>query len=115
MEVVSADIDPLLRHGLPGLGAVHIVADARRLPLDDGCVDAVATEPPYAPELTAAVVEALAELARVVRQGGRLCLFCSEAQSADLLAASTPRLTPLHRFHIDRKGTACEALVWERR
>ena len=62
------------------------------------------------------MAHALAELARVVRPGGRLSLFASEPQSAALVAAGDPLpLTLLHRFRVDRKGTACEALVWERK
>jgi SAM-dependent methyltransferase len=115
LEVFSADIDPILRYGLAVLGASHCVADARHLPLADGTIDAVASEPPYLPELTAAVGESLSELARIVRPGGRICFFYSQSQSPELLAAPPPSLRVLHRFPIDRKGTACEALVWERR
>lgn len=115
LELLSADIDPFLRHGLAALGALHTVADARRLPLLDHSVDAVATEPPYASELLEAVAASLPELARVLRPGGRLCFFAAVLQSPALLAAAPPSLSLLHRFRIDRKGTPCEALVWTRR
>ncbi len=114
LEVVSTDVDPFLRHGLAGLGARHCIADARRLPFPTGCVDGVATEPPYAPELEPVVAASLGELARVTRPGGRICVFCSREQAPAVVAAARAPLTPRGRFSINRKGTDCEALVWDR-
>lgn len=114
LHVLSTDIDPFVRFGLAALSHLHVVADARRLPLAAGSIDAIATEPPYAPELLDSVIASLPELARVLRPGGRLCLFCSEPQADPLLGGAPPPLTLSHRFRIDRKGTACTALVWAR-
>jgi SAM-dependent methyltransferase len=114
LQVLSTDIDLFVRFGLAHLSDLHSVADARQLPLADGSIDAVATEPPYAPELLTPVIESLPELARVLRPGGRLCLFCSEPQADPLAAGTPPALTLRHRFRIDRKGTPCAALVWDR-
>jgi SAM-dependent methyltransferase len=114
LQVLSADIDPFVRFGLAALSGFHAVADARRLPLATGCVDAIASEPPYAPELLGAVIESLPELARVLRPGGRLSLFCSEIQAELLATATQAPLQLRHQFRIDRKGTPCTALVWDR-
>jgi tRNA G10 N-methylase Trm11 len=104
-----------VRYGLAAIATLHLVADAGRLPLRDGSVDGVATEPPYAPELLPVVAGSLGELARVVTPGGRLSLFAAEEQAGALVAAGEGLpLSLLHRFRIDRKGTACEALVWAR-
>jgi SAM-dependent methyltransferase len=113
--VVSADLDPTLRHGLAGAGARHLVADARRLPLAGGCVDAVATEPPYDPGQGELVAEAVPELGRVLRPGGRAALLCAEWQAAGLQrAAAATGLAPELRAPIDRKGLAVELLLWRR-
>ena len=70
-RVISADADPAVRHGLAWLGAAHVVADARRLPLADDSVDAVATEPPYHRGVGDLVAEALVELRRVRKAHAR--------------------------------------------
>jgi SAM-dependent methyltransferase len=114
LDVFTTDIDPFVRYGLAGSGAAHTVADAQRLPFRNQSFDAIAGEPPYAQELTEVVAASLAEIARVLRPGGRSCLFCGEAQAESVAAASPASLSLLHRFPIDRKGTACEALLWER-
>jgi hypothetical protein len=113
--VLSTDIDPFVAPGLSALGALHAVADARTLPLPAQSIDAIASEPPYAPDLGSVAAEAIVELTRVLRPGGRLCLFCSETQRESLLkTANSQLLRLLHTFPIDRKGTDCTALVWER-
>jgi hypothetical protein len=113
--VVSADLDPTLRWGLAGAGARHLVADARRLPLAGGCVDAVASEPPYDPGQGDLVAEAVPELGRVLRPGGRAALLCAAWQAAGLQrAAAATGLAPELRAPIDRKGLAVELLLWRR-
>jgi SAM-dependent methyltransferase len=111
----SVDIDPILRYGLAHLGAQHCVADSRRLPFETASFDAIATEPPYDPGSNPVVAEALREMARVLKPGGRMAIFCAEAQ-ADLLlqtALSLP-LTGFLDTAVNRKGTACAALAWEK-
>jgi hypothetical protein len=114
LQVLSIDIDPFVRYGLQGMGAAHFMGDARRLPFAAGSIDAIATEPPFLPDMEPTVIEGLHEFARVVRPRGRICMFASRGQLSSLAAATAPTLTLLHRFPIDRKGTPCEALVWER-
>ena len=110
---VTADRDPALRHGLGRLGAGHLVADARRLPLRPGSVDAVATEPPYDPTVGPLAAEALAEAARLLRPGGATAWLCA-AWQADRLrsAAAGLGLQPALDTPVDRKGTAVVALAW---
>jgi ubiquinone/menaquinone biosynthesis C-methylase UbiE len=75
--VLGLDLTPEMlatarRHGRHA-HAWLVLADARRLPLRTGSIDAafVAGLLPHLPEPTHAVTE----LARVMRHGGRLCLF----------------------------------------
>ncbi|HZD00566.1 MAG TPA: hypothetical protein VFA46_10365, partial [Actinomycetes bacterium] len=65
--VVTADLDPVLRFGLAAVGALHLVGDARRLPLRAGSVDAVVTEPPYDRAAGALLPQVLPGLARALR------------------------------------------------
>lgn len=112
--VASCDRDPALRHGLARFGARHCVADARALPFRDGTVAAVATEPPYDPEAAPAVTAALAELARVLRAGGRIAILAAVGQADGLRrAASALGLAPLLDAAIDRKGLPVVALTWQ--
>src|SRR5262252_2564519 len=114
-RVVSIDDDPAVRLGLAHLGALHIVADARRIPLADASVGAVSTEPPYDERAGELVVDALHELGRVVAAGGRIAMLCARWQARELVRASigiglvTELETP-----IDRKGVEVTALVWRR-
>ncbi|HEX5502821.1 MAG TPA: methyltransferase domain-containing protein [Thermomicrobiales bacterium] len=113
--VASCDRDPALRHGLARLGARHCVADARALPYRDGAVAAVATEPPYDPAAVLIVVAALAELARVLRPGGRVAILAAAGQAEGLRrAAAALGLAPLLDAAIDRKGLAVVALAWQK-
>ena len=113
--VASCDRDPALRHGLARLGAGHCVADARALPYRDGAVAAVATEPPYDPEAAPAVTAALAELARVLRPGGRIAILAAAGQADGLRrAAADLGLAPLLDAAIDRKGLPVVALTWQK-
>jgi SAM-dependent methyltransferase len=76
-RVLGLDLTPEMlatarRHGRHA-HALLVLADARRLPLHDGGVDGAfaAGLLPHLPD----PAQGLAELARVVRPGGRLCLF----------------------------------------
>ncbi len=114
-RALSCDIDPALRFGLRALGADHVTGDARRLPFADGSIDAAATEPPYEPEADEAVGGALREVARVLRPGGRVALLCAARQTEPLrTAAAALGLATVHEAPIDRKGTPCAVLVWQR-
>jgi hypothetical protein len=114
-RVVSIDDDPAVRHGLAHLGADHVVADARRIPLADASVDAAATEPPYDQRAGRLVVDVLGELGRVVAGGGRIAMLSARWQAPELVRASigiglvTELETP-----IDRKGVEVTAVVWRR-
>ncbi len=113
--VLSADLDPFLGLGLKALGGRHCVADCRWLPFRDGRVGAVASEPPFAPEAAEAVVASLGEMARVVTPGGRISLLAASHQAPGLRAKGEDLGLPLLQdLPIDRKGTACQLLVWQR-
>ena len=113
---VTADRDPALRHGLARLGAGHLVADARRLPLRPGSVDAVATEPPYDPTVGPLAAEVLAEAARLLRPGGATAWLCAAWQAPGLRAAAAGfGLAAALDTPVDRKGTPVVALAWRKR
>jgi hypothetical protein len=113
--VVTADLDPVLRFGLAALARLHLVADARRLPLRSGSVHAVATEPPYDPQAGALLLEALPELARTLREGGRLALLVTPGLAALARRASAAAgLVPALDTPVDRKGLDVVALSWRR-
>jgi SAM-dependent methyltransferase len=113
--VASADLDPVVRHGLAGLGARHCVADAASLPFRPGAFDAVATEPPYHPEALPSVLGGLREIARVLRSGGRVALLCAAAQADPLRReAAMLGLEPFLDIPIDRKGLGVAALAWRK-
>lgn len=112
---ITADVDPAVRRGLSQLGAAHVVADARSLPLRSGTVDAVATEPPYDQRVGTLVSAALVELYRLLRIGGRLALLCAAWQAADLRAtASELGLHMSLDCPIDRKGLDVIVLAWRK-
>ncbi len=114
-SVVSADIDPAVRHGLVEFGTRHVVADARRLPFGDGLVDAIATEPVYDARVGELVEEALGELHRVLRPGGRLAMLCAAWQAAGLRQRAEPLgLYPQLDTPVNRKGLDVVALVWRK-
>jgi hypothetical protein len=114
-RVLTADRDPALRHGLARLGAGHLVADARRLPLHPGSADAVATEPPYDASVGPLAAEALAEAARLLRPGGATAWLCAAWQAPGLRAAASGLgLRPALDTPVDRKGTPVVALAWRR-
>jgi hypothetical protein len=114
-RVMTADRDPALRHGLGRLGTGHLVADARRLPLRAGSVDAVATEPPYDPSVGPLATEALEEVARLLRPGGATAWLCAAWQAPGLRAAAAALgLRPTLDTPVDRKGTPVVALAWRK-
>jgi hypothetical protein len=112
---LTADLDPALRHGLGGLGAAHLVADARRLPLRAGCLDAAATEPPYDRGVGPLGGQVLAELHRLLRPGGATAWLCAAWQAPDLRAtAARLGLRGVLDCPVDRKGLAVVALAWRK-
>jgi SAM-dependent methyltransferase len=113
--VLSADNDAFLMHGLAYIGVRHCVADARRLPFADATVDAIATEPPYDEVAEAIVKTALAEMVRVLEEGARLAVFCAAWQAEGLrdIAGALP-ITPYLDSPVDRKGTDCVVLAWQK-
>ena len=112
---VTADLDPALRHGLGRLGGAHLVADARRLPLRAGVLDAVATEPPYDRGTGPLAGQALAELHRLLRPGGAVALLCAAWQAAGLRATGAGLgLRVALDCPVDRKGTEVVALAWRK-
>jgi hypothetical protein len=113
--VLTADRDPVLRHGLGRLGGAHLVADARSLPLRAGTVDAVATEPPYDPQVGPLAGQALAEAGRLLRPGGATAWLCAAWQAAGLRAsAAALGLRPVLDTPVDRKGLPVVALAWRK-
>jgi SAM-dependent methyltransferase len=114
-RVLTADLDPGLRHGLGRLGATHLVADARALPLRDGSVDAVATEPPYDRQAAPPLDQVLAELARLLRPGATLAMLAAGWQAPRLRAAAAALgLAARLDCPVDRKGLEVVALAWRR-
>jgi hypothetical protein len=112
-RVLTADRDPVLRHGLGRLGGAHLVADARSLPLRAGTADAVATEPPYDRQVGPLAGQALAEACRLLRPGGATAWLCAAWQAAGLRAtAAAFGLRPMLDTPVDRKGLAVVALAW---
>ena len=114
-RVISSDVDPRLRHGLAELAHEHLVADARKLPLADASVQAVASEPPYDADATDVVVEAIAELHRVLEPGGKLSLLAAAHQAERLRrAAADVRFAAVLDTPVDRKGLEVVAFCWRR-
>ena len=112
---ITADLDPGLRHGLGRIGAAHLVADARALPLRAGSLDAVATEPPYDREVGPLADQALAELHRLLRSGGAAAVLCAAWQAAGLRATAAGLGWRVSLdCPVDRKGTEVVALAWRR-
>jgi hypothetical protein len=114
-RTVTADRDPALRHGLGRLGGAHLVADARRLPLRAGVLDAVATEPPYDRQAGPLAGQALAEAHRLLRPGGATAWLCAAWQAAGLRAsADALGLRVALDTPVDRKGLEVVALAWRK-
>jgi SAM-dependent methyltransferase len=114
-STVTADLDPALRHGLGRLSGAHLVADARALPLRPGCLDAVATEPPYDRGVGPLADQALAETHRLLRPGGAAAFLCAAWQAAGLRAtAAALGWRVVLDCPVDRKGVPVVALAWRR-
>jgi SAM-dependent methyltransferase len=114
-RVVSCDTDPGLLHGLSHIGAFHHVADARQLPFRAETVDAIATEPPYDTQTGDLVNDALVEMHRVLRPGGRMAMMCARWQAEKLRqTAHSLGLENMLDLPIDRKGVDCVALAWQK-
>jgi hypothetical protein len=111
--VLTGDRDPALRHGLGRVGAAHLVADARRLPLAAGTLAAVATEPPYDRGTGPLAGQVLAEACRLLRPGGVTAWLCAAWQAPGLRAtAAELGLRVALDTPVDRKGLAVVALAW---
>ena len=111
----SLDVDPSLRLGLPHFGAAHVIGDAGLLPYSNGSIDAIATEPPYDDVATPAVVEALVEMARVLKPDGKIAMLCAESQAASLREQAVQ--LPIEVWMdeaIDRKRLRCVLLAWHK-
>jgi hypothetical protein len=112
---LTADLDPALRHGLGRLGAAHLVADARALPLGTGSLDALATEPPYNRAVGPLADQVLAETHRLLRPGGATAWLCAAWQAAGLRATGAALgLRAVLDCPVDRKGVEVVALAWRR-
>jgi SAM-dependent methyltransferase len=112
---VSMDRDPTLRFGLAQISSRHVVADASALPFDAGTFDAVATEPPYHASALDSMVASIGEVARVIRDGGRVAyLVASEQTSAARRAGERAGLTLELAVPINRKGLELTCLCWSR-
>lgn len=113
LATASLDNDPALRLGLAQLGDWHVVADASSMPFATASIDAVATEPPYDASALGSVVASIAEIARVIRPGGRAALLLASAQAGDVQRAAVKAgLTLELNSHVDRKGTEVSCLCW---
>ena len=114
-RVFCMDVDPRMRHGLSATGACHQVGDARQLPFANGSVDAIATELPFDQSTAGIVGRILEQMHRVLKPSGRMAMMCAGWQRAELQAAEAGLgLARLLDSPIDRKGTACAVLAWEK-
>ncbi len=111
----SLDRDPALRFGLNRLAARHVVGDALSMPFAAASFDAIASEPPYHPSALEVVVASIAEIARVIRPGGRVSMLIASAQAAAVRQAAIRAELKLElEVPIDRKGTPVSCLCWLR-
>jgi hypothetical protein len=112
---VTLDIDPSVAPGLERMGARHEIGDATNLPIGDASVDAIATEPPYSTETRDWIARAMDAIVHALKPGGRLEIYCANWQAEPLRARGTTRpLRPLLDVPVDRKGSSCHILAWER-
>jgi SAM-dependent methyltransferase len=113
--VVSLDNDATLRFGLRQLADSHAVASANAMPIASESIAAIATEPPYHPSALDSVAASIAEMARVLRRGGRVSLLISAGQAAPVRRAAVAAGLRLElEDHIDRKGASVVCLCWEK-
>lgn len=114
-KAVSTDNDPFLMYGLYHLGAQHAIADSRSLPFLNASVDAIATEPPYDKAAEEIVKSSLIEMARVLKHGSRLAIFCAAWQADGLREVSQSlELKYILDAPVNRKGTDCVVLAWKK-
>jgi len=112
-ETVAGDVDRAVRFGLAELASAAAVADAARLPLRARSVAAIVTEPPYHADADHMVVASIAELRRVVADGGRVVMMAATRQAGALRAEGHEvGLVAELDEAVDRKGTDATVLVW---
>jgi 23S rRNA G2445 N2-methylase RlmL len=123
-EIHGGDISPeavsAMQENLRGVKGRIITSrwDARRLPFEDGSVDKVAVNLPFGKQVSDVAVlpdlyrATLAEIARVLRPGGRLVALAGDArtlESARAAAARSLRPGPRHRVIVLGQGAMiCE-------
>lgn len=123
-EIHGGDIKPeavsAMQENVRGVKGKIITSrwDARRLPFEDGSVDKVAVNLPFGKQvsdvaqLPALYREALSEIARVLRPGGRLVVLAGDTrtlESARSSAARSLRPGPRHRVIVLGQGAMiCE-------
>lgn len=123
-EIHGGDVSPeavaAMQENLRGVkGRIYTSRwDARRLPMEDGSVDKVAVNLPFGkqvgdPEkLPALYRDVLAEIARVLRPGGRLVALAGDARALDAARNATARALrsgPRHRVIVLGQGAMiCE-------
>jgi len=92
LRIFAADVDSALRPGLARIAHNQCaIADARRLPFKDNTFHAIITEPPFDTRYRQAVLDAMSELRRVVRDGGKIVLLIARdmhRQIMDSMAGS---------------------------
>lgn len=114
-RALSGDIDPALRFGLGAMSAAHTVLDAQHLPLAANTLQAIASEPPYERHTMPLVAAVLGECARVLVTSGRIALLCARWQTTELRQRGRQLgLVNYLDYDINRKGTDCTVLAWEK-
>jgi tRNA G10 N-methylase Trm11 len=114
-RVASLDIDPILRHGLSGYGALHCVANASRMPFQGESCDAIGTEPPYDPAALEVVIASIHEMHRVLKKGGRMAVLCAGGQAAEIhRCVSELDFAITLASAVDRKGTPVAVLAMQK-
>jgi SAM-dependent methyltransferase len=114
ITTVCGDLEEALRLGLAQIsGGRACVWDACALPLRDGCVEVVVTEPPYSPALRQAVAATVPEMARCLCPGGRLVALMDEPLSKAVRpAVEAQGLSVEHEFRVRRQGFLARAVCW---
>lgn len=114
-RVLSLDRDSRLRFGLSATGANHHVGDACLLPFRGGAIAAIATELPFDQAAAGLLGTALEQMHWVLKPGGRISIMCAAWQQAELQAIGVQLgLVKLVESTVNRKGTACAVLAWEK-